>query len=71
MTGLNGAMSSIGIRQNSPQHQDSANTTTTNSAANEAEDFHYYILNEMARRKRTGNNEHGMDSPTRKRTRLL
>ena len=61
-------MSNFGIRQNSPQHQEGANSAT----GNEMEDFHYFILNEMSRRKRTAGSDHVViDSPTRKRSRLL
>ena len=72
--GLNGAMSNFGIRTGGSP------SAAEGSAASNMDDIHGFILEEMSRRavtdssrKRTntGDTSIGMDSPTRKRSRLL
>ena len=74
ISGLNGAMSNFGIRTSGSP------SAAEGSAASNMDDIHGFILEEMSRRavtdnsrKRTntGDNAMGMDSPTRKRSRLL
>lgn len=68
-TGLNGAMSNIGIRGAG------AEVGGASPAATGVDEFHCFILDEMSRRldsrKRTSNKDVIADSPTRKRSKRL
>ena len=72
LVGLSGAMSNIGIRSASASEVGNASAAT-----NGTDEFHCFILEEMSRRmdstrKRTSSNKDVIvDSPTRKRNRLL
>lgn len=73
ISGLNGAMSNFGIRNGS------GSPPSETDAGSNVDDIHGFILEEMSRRcmadnarKRTSaTSDANMDSPTRKRSRLL
>ena len=77
ISGLNGAMSNISMGYTSPLNTAATTATVTKETYgnNDDDDFHCFVLEEITRRcdarKRTSNNDVRMDSPTRKRSRLL
>lgn len=76
--GLNGAMSNISVGLSSRNSAESSSDMdgASQNPQQEDDDFHCFILDEMSRRcdnsrKRTPSTDVIMDSPTRKRSRLL
>ena len=76
---LDGAMSSFRLgTQGSPQRTSADNSTLSADNPNTSEDYHYFLLNEIARhneqaaaRKRSSGGDQLIESPSRKRSRLM
>ena len=68
-------MSNISMGYTSPLNTATTATVTNDTYNNDDDDFHCFVLEEITRRcdarKRTSSPDVRMDSPTRKRSRLL